>query len=93
MAKYAAAGEPMKSGANRGQPDPITNRRMSDGCWNNQHFDSPGQNRCTGYMDSGARCECVCHDPKEYKPRVKRDKNATMSIMETGCGTIEIKKG
>lgn len=70
--------------ANQGQPDPITNRRMSDGCWNNQHFDSKGEKRCSGWLDEGAppaQCECLCHE-SQSRPRAKRDPNASESIME-----------
>lgn len=96
---------------NRGQPDPITNRRMSDACWDNKHF---GQSvytpTCSGWCEQRSacdkrhgdkirdchcschqvRCHCACHDPQEYKPRVKRDKHASMNILDTGCGTIEV---
>lgn len=99
---------------NKGKPDPITNRSMSDACWNNKHR---GQSQftpvCTGWKEACAKCikeidkerhlkqcpcschnrpcQCACHDPQEYKPKVKRDKNSSMHILDSGCGTIEVK--
>lgn len=99
---------------NVGEPDPLTNRVMSDACWNSKHA---GQNKdtpvCQGWIEQCEKCErkhgekiascaclchqrkckCACHDPKIYRPNIKRDPNANMSIMETGCGVIEIKRG
>ncbi len=36
-------------------------------------------------------CGCMCHSPGPPKKRLKKDPNATIDIMETGCGEIEIK--
>lgn len=82
--------------ANQGQADPITNRKMSDACWDGLHFDSPAPGRCKGWRDdvgASTPCNCACHDPHEYKRKVSRKDQAkqTMDILDSGCGTIEVK--
>lgn len=95
---------------NQGKPDPITNRKMSDACWNGRHR-GQGAAACSGWVEQCGKCDrkhgvkhkgcpcdchqnpcnCACHDPQEYKPKVKRDKNSSMHILGSGCGTIEVK--
>lgn len=53
-----------------------------------RHGATPGGCGCACHQ---RRCECACHDPKEYQRKIKRDKDASMHIMDSGCGTIEIK--
>lgn len=52
------------------------------------------KNKCIGpkgcVCSCHSPCECMCHSPAPPKKRLKRDPHATMDIMETGCGEIEI---
>jgi hypothetical protein len=77
---------------NEGQPDPIINRKLSDACWNGDHRGASPLVACPGYRESGSPYECLCHSSISPRRTSKREQaNATMNIMETGCGTIEVK--
>ena len=43
--------------------DPITGRRLSDNCWNNQHG-----KKCVEPF-----CDCMCHDCKRKKSTENKD--------------------
>jgi len=53
------------------------------------------KNKCIGpngcVCSCHSPCECMCHEPRARTPRKKFDRHATMDILETGCGEIEIK--
>ena len=54
-------------------------------------------NRCVKVCAPGCfcrchdRCECWCHERQPKKKKIHHDTASTMDIMDTGCGTIEIK--
>ncbi len=75
-----------------GLKDPATGNIMSEECWNFKHFRTSTYG-CSGWLARGSAtpCECYCHAaPRRGKAKPKIDPSATMDIMETGCGTIEI---
>lgn len=64
--------------ANLGQPDPLTNRRLSDDCWNGRHWRrrKKGDGRkvivcCSGWRGAGEVCECLCHDQQRQQDAEK----------------------
>ena len=45
--------------------DPITNRFISDSCWNGHHE----QNEVPGDLCKVCRCGCMCHDYSPWDAR------------------------
>lgn len=106
MATYRTAGEPIRQKVNQYQDDPIQNRSMTDSCWNGHHFgmsmpcdgwkkkcdrcDGCNQNDCA--CDCHGPCECLCHKAERKAKTSRKDQQAqTMDIMDSGCGTIDVK--
>lgn len=64
--------------------------KLSDLCWNGYHSKvSPkrGELVCRGELAKS--CGCPCHGPR--RERVKKRRFTQMSILDSGCGTIEVR--
>ncbi len=64
--------------------------RLSELCWNGHHFKlSPkgGELVCRGEL--AITCGCPCHAPAPG--RVKMERSTQTCILDTGCGTIEVR--